>query len=146
MRGEHFFDIGRHRGKGSATAQPFFKQNFRKRYRGHRRGVQSHGADFFHWNFADQENGAHGPARSNRNTGHHQQSGDLRVGGGRNDSDVGSPSLQRASANRGQRVGNIKLTARVAVFEIPHQGRSIKVGNRRDAQTSHSCFDSSRGF
>jgi hypothetical protein len=32
------------------------------------------------------------------------------------------------------------------VLEIPHQGRGIKVGNRRDAQTSHSSFDFSRPF
>jgi hypothetical protein len=32
------------------------------------------------------------------------------------------------------------------VIEIPHEGSGVEVGNRRDAQTSHSCFDSSRGL
>jgi hypothetical protein len=56
------------------------------------------------------------------------------------------PACSCASASRWQRVGNIEIAARLAVLEIPHQGRGVEVGNRRDAQTSHSCFDSNRRF
>jgi hypothetical protein len=30
------------------------------------------------------------------------------------------------------------------VFEIPHERSGVEIGNRRDAQRSHSCFDFSR--
>ncbi len=39
------------------------------------------------------------------------------------------PSAKRASASRGQGVGNIEVAPGVSMFEIPHQGGGIEVRN-----------------
>ena len=56
----------------------------------------------------------------------------------------GFASLKGAGTGRRQGISDVEVAAGFAVFEIPHQRGGVQVGNGRDAQASHSYFDSTK--
>lgn len=85
---------------------------------------------------ADEEDGTNCAGGGDGNVGKDDETGDGGVRGGGNNADVGGAARKFSGALRGHGVGDFEAWVGRAMFEIPHEGGGVEVGDGGDAHGS----------
>src|SRR6185369_12129523 len=122
-----------------ARSPPLREQNPGQRYRRQGGSVEGYRANLVQRDFADQKDGPNRLLRSDGDSGQDGKPWNTGIGGGRDNADICRSRSQSSGALRWHGIREIERRTRVSMLEIPHQGGSIKVGNRGNTKAFHAA-------